>query len=329
MFVLKANVNIENYKMDSIHSIHAKKSIHEYTDSCEIKIPASARLKQNGQPVTKVETAKMIREGNRVVVNAGYNDEMNEEFKGFVSRVNFTIPCSIECEGYSWQLRNKSGIVKSWKSTTLQEVLEYIIEGTDIVLSKDIPDVPIVPMYINNQNGLQVLDWLKSKMMLTAYFIDGNILYVGLQETTQLDKSVKYRLGWNTIKDNQLKFRHEDEVRIRVKAICKDASGRLITKEFGQPGGLMRTVVFGRIDDMSLLEEMAIKKAQEFRYSGYEGNITTFLQPYCQPGWKAELIDDQYQERQGDYIIESVETKVGMSGGRRVVEIGKQVSKQK
>lgn len=329
MFVLKTKVKIADYRMDSIHSIKVNKTIHEYIEKCEIKIPATARLKQDGVFVSNnIDTAKQIKEGDKVIVDAGYNDEMKNEFIGFVSRVNFTTPCSIECEGYSWQLRNKSGMVKSWKETALKEVLQFITKGTDITLSKDIPDVPITPMYIKNQNGLEVLDWIKDKLFLTAYFI-GSELYVGLQETTQLDKSVKYRLGWNTIKDNQLKFRHEDEVKIRVKAIYKTKEGKLENKEFGDKNGMMRTVAFGRVDDMKLLEDMALKKVKEFRYSGYEGKLTAFLQPYCQQGYKAILIDDKYKEREGDYILESVETTIGLNGGRRVIEIGKRVSKQK
>lgn len=329
MFVLKTKVKIAKYSMDSIHNIKVNKSIHEYIDKCEIKIPATARLKQDGKFITNsIDTAKQIKEGDKVVVDAGYNDDMKNEFTGFVSRVNFTTPCSIECEGYSWQLRNKSGLVKSWKETTLKEVLQFITEGTDITVSKDIPDIPIKPMYIKNQNGCEVLDWIKDKLFLTAYFI-GSELYVGLQEATQLHNVAKYKLGWNTIKDNQLKYRHEDEVKIRVKAIYKTKEGKLQNKEFGDKNGMMRTVVFGRVDNMKLLEDMALKKAKEFRYSGYEGKITTFLQPYCQPGYKAVLIDEKYKEREGDYILESVETTIGLSGGRRSVEIGKRVSKQK
>lgn len=329
MFVLKTKVKIAKYSMDSIHNIKVSKSIHEYTEKCEIKIPATARLKQDGLFVSNsVDTAKQIKEGDKVTVDAGYNDTLNNEFVGFVSRVNLTTPCSIECEGYSWQLRNKTGMIKSWKETKLKEVLQFITEGTDITLNKDIPDVQIKPMYIKNQNGLEILDWIKDKLFLSAYFI-GSELYVGLQETTQLDKVAKYKLGWNTIKDNQLKFRHEDEVKIRVKAIYKTKEGKLANKEFGDKNGMMRTVVFGRIDDMKLLEQMAIKKSSEFRYSGYEGKLTTFLEPYCQQGYKAILIDEKYKEREGDYILESVETNIGLSGGRRVIEIGKRVSKQK
>lgn len=329
MFAFTLKVKIANYSMDSIHSIKVNKSIHEYTDKCEVKIPATARLKQKGTYITNsIDTAKQIKEGDKVIIDAGYNGRLNREFVGFVNRVNFTTPCSIECEGYSWQLRHNSGLVKSWKQTTLKEVLQFITAGTDITLSKDIPDMPIIPMYIKNQNGCEVLDWLLNTKFLTAYFI-GSELYVGLQEATQLDKSVKYRLGWNTVKDNQLKFRHEDEVKVRVKAIYKTKEGKLQNKEFGDKNGLMRTVVFGRVDDMKLLEDMALKKAKEFRYSGYEGKITGLLEPFCQPGYKAILTDDKYNEREGDYIVESTETNITLSGGRRAVEIGKKVSKQK
>ncbi|MBL0144937.1 MAG: hypothetical protein IPP48_03425 [Chitinophagaceae bacterium] len=60
-------------------------------------------------------------------------------------------------------------------------------------------------------------------------------------------------------------------------------------------------------------------------YDGYEGKITSFLQPFCQHGWKAGLTDKSFPERSGDYLITSVEVTYGMSGARRTVELGEKI----
>jgi len=54
---------------------------------------------------------------------------------------------------------------------------------------------------------------------------------------------------------------------------------------------------------------------------GYEA----FGQPYCEPGYKAILIDDKYKERGGNYLVTSTEVVYGMNGFRRTVKIGNQL----
>jgi hypothetical protein len=316
--------------MDSVHGVNIKKSLHTYIDKAVIKLPASARLQSRGDWVSDtVDTAKHFKQGDKVIIELGYNEELIQEFEGFVSKVNFKTPCEIECEGYSWQLReNKSGLIKSWKSTTLKEVLQYITAGTDIILSNQIPVVNIAPMYIKNCNAVEVLDWIKENKCLAVYFI-GKTLYAGLEQATQLDKVVKYRLGYNTIKDDDLKYRKADEVKVRVRASYLDSEGKRQTKEFGDKGGLIKSFTYGRYDNMQQLEQKALADAKEFRYEGYEGKITTFLVPFFQPGFKASLEDVDYQEKGGDYIGEAVETKFEMQGARRIIEIGKRLNVQK
>lgn len=327
---LNYNIKVGPFRLSAVNDVRIKKSIHSYKDTAIIKIPATARLQEKGIRCTdSIETAKQMNEGDKVSIELGYDDDLRNEFKGFVSRVNFTTPCELECEGYSWQLKQKTGLIKSWKSTNLKTVLNYIIEGTDIKLSDDIPDVAIKPMYINNQSAADVLDWIVKKLFLTAYFVEDTTLYVGLQYTTQLPKAVKYSLGWNTINDDELKFRRDEDVKVRVKAIYKKKNGKLDSKEFGEKDGLIRTVIFGRVDDMKLLEAMALKKVKEFRYSGYEGKITGFLQPYAQPGYKSITTDDKCQEKGGDYILESTDVSFNTRGGRRISELGRKINKQK
>ena len=60
-------------------------------------------------------------------------------------------------------------------------------------------------------------------------------------------------------------------------------------------------------------------------YTGYEGTINTFLDPYAAPGYKVYITDSRYPERNGTYIIENVATRFGVTGARRTIEIGPQI----
>jgi len=159
---------------------------------------------------------------------------------------------------------------------------------------------------------------------IKVYFI-GSVLYAGLQELTQLSSSVKYRLGWNTIKSDDLKYKTAKAAEVRVRAVYKNAQGKLLSKEFGDKDAPLETIVFDMEDDMKLLEQKALTAARKLRYEGYEGKIMAFLQPFAQHGYKAVLTDDIYQDRSGEYLTDSVEINFGTKGARRIVEIGRKI----
>lgn len=346
MFVLNGYINIVkkdgsfSYTIKAINDVRIKKSIHSYTDTASFKIPASARLKLQkadgnsvlpllpmaiSYPDIRIDTASQFAEGDSVEIVLGYDDNLVTEFKGFISRVNFTRPCEIECEGYIWPLRNVDKLLtKSWTSTSLKQVLQYIIDNTgnhDIIkLSTDIPDTTFGPFRLAQNSGAEALDNLK-KTGFTVYFID-NVIYAGLEQVAQLKNSVIYSLGWNTIKDDELKYRSELDVKTQVVVNYKDKNGKAQVKTFGNKAGVLKRLNLGRELDMKVLEEKARAWSKQFRHAGYEGRITGFLQPFALPGWKVSIQDDLYKERSGSYLLVSTEVSYSRSGGRRICEIG-------
>lgn len=331
MYTLTPHITIQTtngtINFHSVNDVRTERSIFSFVDTALIRIPATARLQQQGELCAEsIETAKQFHEGDKVEIKPGYDNELQSEFKGFISRVNFTTPCEIECEGYSWQLRKKT-FAKSWKDANVKDILHELISGTDITLSKDIPTIKYEGSFVlNDEDGTQALDKLKKELFLTVYFINGNELYVGLEQTAQTDKEVKYKLGWNTIKDDQLKYRRAEDTRIRIRCNYKNAKGKTHHKIFGHTGGVEQVMDCGIVTDMDRLKRMVNAKAREFRYAGYEGKITTFLIPYAQHGWKVTITDDKYAERNGSYMITSVGVRFGTGGARRTVGIGKSLT---
>lgn len=328
MFVLTPHITIGSVGFTACHEVRVTKSIHSFVDMAEIRLPASCRLRKDGELQTQsVQAAKQFQEGDKVTIKLGYDDKLETEFEGFVKRVDFSTPCVIECEGYSYQLR-KTAHVKDWKDAKVKDILQHITSGTDITLSSDIPDIKFEGnFYLNDEDGTQCLDKLKKGMSLTVYFI-GKTLYVGLEQTAQLDKEVKYRLGWNVIKDDNLKYRRNEDAIVRVRVTYKGKKGESKHKIFGKTGGVEQVMELGVITDDNLLKQMVNAEARKYRYAGYEGKITTFLVPFSQPGWKAVVEDQAFAERNGSYLIVSTDVSFGTNGARRVVELGKSLSKQ-
>ncbi|MGH2643545.1 MAG: hypothetical protein ACRDE2_06335, partial [Chitinophagaceae bacterium] len=321
-------ITIGTVNINSVNDVRINRSINSYIDTAKIKIPASAYLNYSSplpptmsiqKPDGRYSTAYLFNRGDMVNIQLGYNDELQQEFTGFINRINFTTPLEIECEGYSWLLRQIT-VNKSWKKTTLKEILQFLITGTPITLSPDIPDISLNNIFFRNTTADNVLGWIKDKLLMTVFF-NGSQLYAGL-EYTQYAGIGNYKLGWNVIKDDNLKYHLASDQKIKIKAISIQNNNSRIEAEVGDSTGVTHQVYFYNIRSQAQLIAEATKRLQHFKYDGYEGKITAFLQPYIGNGYEVNLVDPQYAERSGTYLIEGIEVNFGTSGARRTCEIG-------
>jgi hypothetical protein len=335
MFALCSDITIGQFKRVKPHYVKVSTSMYDFVDKAVIQIPITARIVRAGEVITaSAETAKLIEEGMQVNIDLGYNGILKNEFQGFVSRVNPKTPTEIECEGYSYQLRIRT-YQHTFIKAKLLDILKYLVAGTDILLDTDrIPDFVFDKIVLDQHSGTEALDKLRKESNDTVrMFFTRNVLYAGLFYLKP-KAVVKYRLGWNVIKDDNLKLRQAKNQDVVVKMISLKKDGTKSETTSGKhknrvvsnanAGKVGETKVFKThtITDQTSLQQMANAKLQQLKYDGYEGKITAFLQPYCEAGYTAALEDKRYPARGGNYIVESVEVTYGTSGARRIVGIG-------
>lgn len=303
-----------------VNSMKWSRSVENYSDSATFKVPGITTLKKDGDTYDRVQTGLLFKEGMKVSMSAGYDGENDLCFKGFIRRINYTLPLEVECEGYSYQLRKKLDFTKNYLNTTAKKILQDITQGTDIKLSENIPHVPIPKEEFGNRSALQVLELLKDRYRLVTYFTF-DTLYCGMLEI-EPNVTKKFRLGYNTIKDSELKFSTDKEfadVRIEV-------AGRLKTgqKNYGYAGKKDGQVKIFRvpITDKEVLRQIAEQQRKILVNRGYEGSITTFLKPFVAPGMAVEIEDAKYPERTGKYFVTAVDGEFGTGGGRQMIKIG-------
>lgn len=328
MFALQSNITIGTFTGIKPNNVNIKKSIYEYVDKAIIKLPASARLTfENKDVVVSAETAKQFNESDKVLIQLGYNGSLKTEFEGFVSRINYTQPVEVECEGYSYQLRKKQYTGTQTK-VELKALLQILIAGTDIILDANTESFVIDKIILEGKTGTSILEEIKdlTKGRLRFHFIGkilfGGLIYIkpnGLSVNTTAD--VKYKLGWNVIKDNNLKYRTASSINTTVIYKGHLKNGTVVQAQSGDGSGELITVDQHDVTDQASLQKLADAHRSSLSYDGYEGKITGFLQPYCEHGYKAFLIDDKYQERNGNYLVDSIEVSYGMQGARRSVGI--------
>jgi hypothetical protein len=317
MFVLCSHIRIGNVSFDSVNEVRIKRSIYNLAVTALIKLPVTAVLKQTGEPPANIETAEAIKVGEKVEIRLGYDGSLQTEFVGYVKRLNYKIPLEIECEDEYYKTRFIN-CAFSKKETTLKQCLNDVLTG---IKTNVVADLTLKNFVVNNKPGSWLLGYLKKEYGLTVFFDINGKLYAGKVNGVK-GETVKYRLRENVISDDELKYRLAEDIKLKVKAICYYRDGTKVEAETGEEGGEQKTLYYYDVKDAGELKVLATEELKRYSYDGYQGKITTFLFPYCLPGMVARLEDTVYNERSGDYFIESVETDFGAGGARRTVEIG-------
>lgn len=317
MFTLTSEITIGGKRFGGVHDVRIKRSIYELAATATVKVPVTAVLKQTGKPATEVEVAKEIKTGDPVEIRLGYDGILNTEFKGYVKQLNLKTPLEIVCEDAFYLCRKKS-VTLSGK-TTLADVVGRcgLTAGYTAKLSMESFQVPNKPVS-------WVLAKLKKDYGLAVFFdLDGRVY--ASEPFKTVDETVKYRLRYNVIRDDDLKYQLAEDVKLRINAICIYRDGTKVEAKIGADDGTEKTMYFYDVKDEKELAVLAQAELKRHSYDGYSGKIQTFLAPYAAPCMLAELEDDVYRYRNGRYYIESVETTFGTGGGRRTIEIGLKV----
>ena len=190
--VLTSHISIGSASFNSVTDVKIKRSIHQVNSTATIKVPVTAVLKQQGKEKTKIETAQFVKVGDPVTIKLGYDNNLKDEFKGFVRRVNYTVPLEIECEDWYWKLRYIN-IKKSYPKTTVKQLLNDALSGSGASVHGSSIDLELKNTVINNKTGAWVLEKLKSDYGLTVFFTLDGQCYAGKAYEVK-KQSVKYSL---------------------------------------------------------------------------------------------------------------------------------------
>jgi len=314
---LSCYITIGKYYFEHVHELSIVKSRKRIANTATIKLPN----RYSGEFL-----CNHIKGGDPVSISIGYNDELREEFVGYISEVEFNTPVVITCEDEIYNLKRRKPTAKSWPSTTLAEVLKYLVPDATLT---GVPDVTLAPFYVYADKSVaSALQELRDNFGLEINF-RGKNLFVGVP-LTEPDaanaETVIYDIEKNVI-DPRLNFRRAEDVRIKVNAKSITADNKVLTAEAGDADGSSTTMHFYNITSVAELQRQAEEKLKVLKYDGFRGSLTTFGLPYVEPGNVARIIDRRFDNiRTGSYFVDSVETTFGVNGFRREVEIGRRAA---
>lgn len=339
MFILSSDITIGNFRFSGVNSVQVKRSIYSIADTAIITLPSIAKTVLNGKVnETGIVTGKQFSDGDPVTIKLGYNGDLQTEFKGFVKQRNLNMPLEVVCEGYSWLLRKNAGQT-FWKSITVKELLKAAVSKAGaagkITVRCEV-DYELRNINTGAETAFDLINNISkyTDNSLTCFFIEPDVLWCGLVYTAAANGedileggTVSYRLGYNVVKDNYLKerFTEDDPVQVRFSKKLANGDKGSQTSDVFKKINRTRNKILNHIKDAVVLKQLANEKAYKTNYSGYEGYLKAFLQPFAWPGFKAYVEDSRYPERNGTYLIEGTEVLFGIHGARRIVEVGPKI----
>lgn len=102
-----------------VNSVTIKQSVDNLGATATVVIPRNFK-RNDGKGILDC-----IKVGDAATIRLGYNDNIETEFTGYITNISDTTPITIELEDEWWQMKKKR-LTKSWKSPSLDEVLQFM-----------------------------------------------------------------------------------------------------------------------------------------------------------------------------------------------------------
>jgi len=317
MYTLDFEVKIGEFYLGMVDSITIHKSVELLADTCEIVLPA-ARLNK------ALEVEEQIKRGDEVSVSIGYKEVgIKEEFKGYLQRIS-TDGGSIKlfCEDDLFQFR-KDLPNEELKKISLADLLSKVVKGIGKNYNVDCSYTWVYDKFvIRDATGYDVLKKVQEECGADIYLKDG-VLHIHPPGEV-IGKERFYDFAVN-IEEAELSFKRAEDkkVKVVVKAIMPD--GKVKEIEVGSTGG-EKVEVKCHASDTASMKARGEAEVKRRTFDGYDGSITTWLIPECNPGDTASIHDGDYTYKDGTYFVRSVTTEFSEGGGKRKVELGYRLS---
>lgn len=315
------DISIGKYKLAMVESVKIVRSVENLADTAEIVLPATVMNKT-------IEVESKLAKGDAVSISLGYGEKLLKEFDGYLKTVKTDGgSLTLECEDalFLFRVPMKDQEIQSPSvKTLLQMCVNEVRKQKGIAIKIDCNYSFSYDKFVfSNATAFDVLKKIQDEAKPNVYMKE-NTLHVHPQYS-EIFGSVVYDFEKNIDRDgNDLKYVKKDDRKTLVKIEYTDAKGHKKTVEYGDTGGTVKKKRGGTADIASL-KLLAKNEYESYCYDGYEGNITGWLFPYCDAGYKVTIKDSDYEYKEGTYYVVGVTVEFGNGGGKRIVQLGKRI----
>lgn len=317
MFTMVRDIRLGGYRLGMLESVEIKRSVETLADTAVIKLPAT-------QYNSALEVEDKLKRGDEVSISLGYDEiGMNEEFTGYIQRIgtdNGAI--TIECEDELYKMR-KSLSDRELKSVTLKSLLNTVLSEIGGGYTVDSTySWTYEKFVIKNATAYDVLKKVQEESGADIYLV-GNTLHLHAPGE-KIGEDRYYDFARNLQKCD-LKYRSAADRKVRVVVKALQPDGKVKQIEVGATGGEKLEVKCVTSDSASM-KQRGDSEVLRHSFDGYEGHITSWLFPVCNPGDSAVIHDADYAYKDGKYFVKSVTTTFGSGGASRKIELGFKLS---
>ena len=318
MYKMCWNIRIGGFRLRMVEKVSIKRSVELLSDTATITLPGTVFNKA-------INIEDKIKVGDDVEIKLGYNDNLKEEFKGYLKAIKTdggSLTLELEDDIY---LFRKSVKDEEMKNASVKSILENIssqVGGFSVSCDYDFTYDKFV---INNATGYDVLKKIQDEASPNIYLKD-KVLHVH-PKYAEIFGEARYDFSRNIDREGtDLKYKSEDERKLLVVVEGTDETGATVSVEKGTTGGDKMTLKLPGVSSRSSLEQKAQSVLEQKVYTGYEGSFQSWLVPYVDAGYKVAITDPDYEIKNGTYYVISVETTFSKDGGVRKITLGKKIS---
>lgn len=317
------NSESKKYTFTFVNDIDIVSTWDQLTDTCKIIIPRNINFKD------KDLKKDVFVKGDKVKVYLGYDENYVLRFTGYIVKVDFTLPITIQLEDASYLLKKNKLAKKSYSS----------VDSTTLI--KNIVGNVVKFVMTSNQNlgqfvikdGVttsEVLKYLQENHKIYSWFRD-DVLYVGLAYYNNIAKRHVFDVNKNVV-ENNLEYNDLEDIQIKIKATSVNqeiVGGKSKEKKITvyypseQTDGSTRTYNGSMNISESDLKKEAKAYYESLRFNGYTGSFTSFGAPSVNHGDIVKFINKEIPENnEQQYLVKSVNIKFGVNGYRNTIELG-------
>lgn len=317
---IKFNNGTQTVEIPFCTEIEVVSSINNFTDTAKITLPR--KIKVNDELLyTK------IKKGDKVIIEAGYDENLRTIFTGYIRKVVQGTPIVYECENEAFkfkQIKLQKAIYP--KLSILEFCTKYV---TGYVM--DIADFALGEVRINEDVTLaQVFEYFMSNYPCKFFFRNGG--FFGVLPSTMAYKAndvrvIKLKVGDTVITDNTTYELAED---VNLQIICKVILKNNVKLESKRPKELkdaeVRTFFCPTATNQAELDAQADNYLKTFKVDRITGDLTTFGEPYVRKLDLVHLYSEEFPEKNDKkFIVEEVVYSYGQSGYRQKIKLGGQI----
>ncbi len=309
------NIQIGDFVFDYVHELEVESGWDTLTDTCTIKLPR--KLAFNGKSVKD-----LLRVGDAVTVECGYNEKTMTTFQGYVARISPNIPIVIECEDAMWLLK-RNNVTVSLQKASLATVLAAVLPAGFAM--GEVDSFVIGNFRATKVSAAKVLEFLRKEYGVVSYIKNGKLFSGLAYRFSGIGEDVEIHLQSDVAGNSNLEYKLADDLKLKLQAISLMPDNTKIEVELGDPDGEQRTLHYYNLSEKSL-RQAAEADFVRLKHDGYTGSVSIFGGKAAEHGGVSQLTDAEFPERSGRYLIDKVRTAFGMGGYRQEISLGKKAT---